>query len=182
MSATDPTGFEALAMPHLDALYRVARRLTRDAHEAEDLVQETFFKAYRAFETFEIREFGIKPWLFKILNNAFLNRRARDKAAPKSTDQHVLDESHESADAGQSDTPVLNLDNLDQEVKQALDDLTPEYRSVLLLWATEEMSYHEIAEALGLPIGTVMSRLHRARSQLTKALQGFAREERLVTD
>lgn len=170
--------FEALALPHLDLAYRVARRLTRDEHEAEDLVQETYLKAYRAFDRFEIRDFGIRPWLLKILNNTFLNRQAKEKRAPRAIDQQTLEET-QGADA--SVAPLdLDFEQLDEEVKQAIDALAPEFRTVLLLWATTEFSYQGIADTLGLPIGTVMSRLHRARQQLMHTLNEFATENRLV--
>lgn len=167
-------------MPHVDTLYRVARRLTRNEHEAEDLVQETFYKAYRAFENFEMREYGIKPWLLKILNNTFLNRQAREKKAPRATDQQTLEQTA-SADLELA-PPKLDYEQLDQEVKRALDKLSPEFRAVLLLWATDEMSYQDIADTLEVPIGTVMSRLHRARQQLVKELAQYAREERVVSE
>ena len=170
--------FEALAVPHLEMVYRVAVRLTRDEHEAEDLVQETYLKAFKAFAGFEAREFGIKPWLLKILHNTFLNRQARRKKAPRATDQRTLEQVH--ADAGQVGLPDLDYENLDQEVKQAIEGLHPEFRSVLLLWATNELSYQEIADVLGVPIGTVMSRLHRARQHLARALGDFAREQRIA--
>lgn len=177
MNPSGSSSFEAIALPHLPTLYRVARRLTRNEHEAEDLVQETYFKAFRAFESFEERSFGIKPWLIKILNNTFLNRRAKEKRGPKSTDQQTLEESQAVVES----TPVdLDLDHLDQEVREAIDRLTPEFRSVLLLWATMELSYQEIADALDIPIGTVMSRLHRARQQVARSLEGYAREHRLT--
>jgi RNA polymerase sigma-70 factor (ECF subfamily) len=178
MAAASDKSFEALALPHLDVVYRVARRLTRDDHDAEDLVQETYFKAYRAFARFEEREFGIRPWLLKILNNTFLNRIAREKRAPKSTDQQTLEQSQESELS--LTPPELDYENLDQEVKAALDDLSPEFRSVVLLWATGEFSYQEIADTLEVPIGTVMSRLHRARQQLVRTLADFAREQRIT--
>jgi RNA polymerase sigma-70 factor (ECF subfamily) len=177
MASADDTSFERLALPHLDTVYRVARRLTRHDHEAEDLVQETYLKAYKAFETFEVREFGIKPWLLKILNNTFLNRVARDKRAPKAIDQHTLEQT--PATDEHIAPPELDYENLDEEVKRALDLLPPEFRSVLLLWATMEMSYQEIADTLDLPIGTVMSRLHRARQRLAATLEEFAREHRI---
>ncbi len=177
MGGADEQSFEALALPHLDVVYRVARRLCRDEHEAEDLVQETYFKAYRAFENFEIREYGIRPWLLKILNNTFLNRRARDQRAPKPTDQQTLEETQ--ADDIGGTPPALDFENVDEEVKRAIDGLSDDFRSVLLLWATSEFSYQEIAEMLDLPIGTVMSRLHRARQQLSRSLSEYAAKHRL---
>lgn len=178
MSQASKGTFEEVALPHLDLVYRVARRLTRNEHEAEDLVQETFFKAYRAFGRFEMREFGIKPWLLKILNNTFLNRQARQQRAPKSTDQQTLEETQASGSS--AIVPKLDYENLDEEVTQALDQLSPEFRSVILLWATAELSYQEIADVLGVPIGTVMSRLHRARAQLTRVLEDYAKEQRIA--
>lgn len=170
--------FEALALPHLDLVYRVARRLSRNEHEAEDLVQETYLKAYRAFEHFEMREYGVRPWLLKILNNTFLNRQAREKRAPRATDQQTMDETQ--ADEGVLAPPELDFEKVDEEVKRAIDRLAPEFRAVLLLWATNEMSYRDIADTLDLPIGTVMSRLHRARQQLVRSLRDFARENRVA--
>lgn len=176
----DPKGrntFEAVAMPHLPLLYRVARRLTRDDHHAEDLVQETYLKAYRAFNSFELRSFGIKPWLLKILNNTFLNRQAKESRGPRSVDHSTLEETHAADET--TVLPELDLEHVDEELKAALDGLSPDFRSVLLLWATMELSYQEIADILGLPIGTVMSRLHRARQHVTRQLGEFARENRL---
>ena len=177
MGSADEQSFEALALPHLDTVYRVARRLARHEQDAEDLVQETFLKAYAAFDRFQLREFGIKPWLLKILTNTFLNRQQRAKRAPRATDPQTLDETQ--ADDTDTGPPDLDYEHLDQEVKQALDQLAPEFRTVLLLWATMEFSYREIADALDVPIGTVMSRLHRARQQLARTLHDFAREQRL---
>lgn len=175
MARMGDNSFEAVAMPHLEAAFRLARRLARDEHEAEDLVQESFLKAFQAFGGFEMREFGIRPWLLKILYNAFLNRRARERNAPRAADQQTL-ESH--AESGTT-LPDLDHEHLDEEVKHALNTLAPEFRSVMLLWATMELSYKEIAEILSLPVGTVMSRLYRARAQLAASLAGFARRNRL---
>lgn len=179
MGGEDLNAFEEQALPHLEVLYRVARRLTRDQHEAEDLVQETLMKAYRAFERFEMREYGIRPWLLKILNNTFLNRQAREKKAPKATDQQTLEETQPGGDVAVAPLE-LDFERVDEEVKHAIDRLAPEFRTVLLLWATMEFSYQDIADTLELPIGTVMSRLHRARQQLAQSLNDYAREHRLV--
>ena len=178
MPVEDERSFEALAMPHFETVYRVARRLCRDSHEAEDLTQETYLKAYGAFARFEIREFGIKPWLLKILHNTFLNRQARQKKAPKAVDQQTLEQAHASDDPVRP--PALDYENLDEEVKRAIDGLQPEFREVLLLWATMEVSYQEIADILDVPIGTVMSRLHRARQHLVRVLDSFAHEQGLT--
>lgn len=172
--------FESLALPHLEAVYRYARRLTGDEHETEDLVQETYLRAYKAFSRFELREFGVKPWLLKILHNTYLNRRVRDLKAPRATDQQTLDEVHGETDAGAGEAPELDYENLDSEVKVALERLSPEFRAIILLWSTMELSYQEISDILGVPIGTVMSRLHRARQQLMKSLADYARDRRLL--
>jgi RNA polymerase sigma-70 factor (ECF subfamily) len=182
MAAAGDKSFDALAMPHLDAVYRVARRLARNEHEAEDLVQETYMKAWRAFDTFDLREFGIKPWLLRILHNTFINRSTRESRAPKATDQQNLEQMYEDTHTAATleGPPVLDYEHLDAEVKEAIESLQPEFRSVLLLWATMEHSYQEIADILKVPIGTVMSRLHRARQHLTKALRDFAARNRLA--
>lgn len=162
----------------------MARRLTRNAHDAEDLVQETVLRAYRSFSSFEIREFGIRPWLLKILYNLFLNREARAKRGPKTAEQVELESivAPESMSRAEPDVgaPLIDLDGLDDEVKNAIDQLPLEFRTVVLLWATRELSYNEIAEILEVPIGTVMSRLHRARQQLVRSLQTYATENGVV--
>lgn len=182
MRAGEEKSFEELALPHLEMVYRVALRLTRSEHDAEDLVQETYLKAYKAFSRFEMREVGIRPWLLRILHNAFLNRVTRQKRAPKATDQQTLDQVY-AADTPYSTLlgpPALDYENLDSEVKAAMDRLAPDFRVVLTLWATLEFSYQEIADILNVPIGTVMSRLHRARQQLLRDLDDYAREHRLT--
>lgn len=178
MAPQDDASFEALALPQLDTVYRVARRLARNEHEAEDLVQETYLKAYKAFDAFQLRDYGVRPWLLKILSNTFLNRQAREKKAPRAVDQQTLEETQAQSTAALM-PPELDFEKLDEEVKRALDNLAPEFRTVMILWATTEMSYQEIADTLAVPIGTVMSRLHRARQQLVRTLSEFARENRL---
>ncbi len=182
MRADGEKSFEELAVPHLDTVFRIAVRLTRNNHEAEDLVQETYLKACKAFGRFEMREFGIRPWLLRILHNTFLNRVAREKRAPRATDQQTLEQVHgdETSDSDFFGPPALDYEHLDAEVKAAMDRLAPEFRMVLSLWATLEFSYQEIADILNVPIGTVMSRLHRARQQLLRDLDDYAREHRLT--
>lgn len=174
--------FESLALPHFELLYRVARRLSGSEHEAEELVQETYLKAYKAFARFEEREFGIRPWLLRILNNTFLNNRARAKRAPRTAEQQELEErGGDGASHATEPNGELDYDHLDAEVRTAIEQLQPEFRSVLLMWAVRDLSYQEIADALEIPIGTVMSRLHRARQQLHKSLATLARENRWIS-
>lgn len=183
MPGAGDKSFEKVALPHLEVLYRVAQRLARDAHVAEDLVQETYLKAHKAFGSFELREFGIRPWLLRILHNTYLNEIAKQRRVPRSVEQQNLDQLHERpSDMGDlSGTGRLDFEQIDEQVKAAVDRLRPEYRTVVLLWATMELSYQEIAETLEVPIGTVMSRLHRARRQLVESLQDYAADKRIGT-
>ncbi|MFO0838234.1 MAG: sigma-70 family RNA polymerase sigma factor [Phycisphaerae bacterium] len=181
MRPAGDNSFEALAVPHLEAIYGFARRLARNEHEAEDLLQETYLKACKAFGTFDLREFGIKPWLLKILHNSFLNRQAREGHAPRAVGNEELDAGiGELSPVGADGQAEVDFEYVDEEVKRALDQLQPEFRAVLLLWATMELSYQEIAEILGVPIGTVMSRLHRARSLLSRSLSSYAVKNRWI--
>lgn len=173
--------FEALALPHLETLYKIARRLSKSEHVAEDLVQETYLKAFKSFDGFEMREFGIRPWLLRILHNTFLNRLAREGRSPRPADHEQLEKmlGSDGPQRATEDPPRLDPEQLDQEVKRAIDQLPTEFREVVLLWGTMELSYQEIADILGVPIGTVMSRLHRARQHLMRSLGDYAREHRL---
>jgi RNA polymerase sigma-70 factor (ECF subfamily) len=171
--------FEPLALAQLDALYRMARNLTRDSHQAEDLVQETFARALRSRERFQLHEFGIKPWLLRIMHNLHLNRSGREKRQPIALPPEILDA---PAPSNETIGPLdpASFQAMDQEIVQALDQLPDDYRAVMLLWAIEEMSYKEIAAILDIPIGTVMSRLHRTRQRLADQLRQFATEEGMI--
>jgi RNA polymerase sigma-70 factor (ECF subfamily) len=169
--------FEEVVLCHLNLLYRVAFRLTGNSDEAEDLVQETCLRAHRAFGGFELREYGAKPWLLKILHNAFLSRREQARKTPSLMDDAGLDDFA----AAVKHKPLVGLpegrvdwEGFDEELKSAVDALTPEYRMVLVLWALGDLSYKEIADVLGCALGTVMSRLHRARQVLMKSLGEYA--------
>jgi RNA polymerase sigma-70 factor (ECF subfamily) len=157
--------FEDLALPLFDQLYNFARWLTRDASEAEDLVQETYAKALRGFSSFQAGT-NFRAWMFRILRNSFLNSRT----ALKST--VALGEDDDDAFASTDPTPeALLIKQADREtVQQALQELKLPFREILLLCDVEEMSYQEIAEALMIPMGTVMSRLYRARRALRACL------------
>ncbi|MCG3130486.1 MAG: ECF RNA polymerase sigma factor SigR [Phycisphaerae bacterium] len=168
--------FEALALPQIDAAYRLARRLTGNVAEAEDLVQETYVRAFKAFSAFELREFGIKPWLLRILYNVFCTTRSRRRREPTLLED--VDLVHAGEEWALEETSGglenLNWDRYDEELKAAVEALQPDYRTVLLLWAVEELSYKEIAHVVECPIGTVMSRLFRARKILMDRLAAYA--------
>jgi RNA polymerase sigma-70 factor (ECF subfamily) len=189
-----PEEFEKLALEQMDTLYRVAGRLTRDAERAADLVQETYLRAFRSRDAFELQEHGIRPWLLRIMRNLHLSKADRDRRQPVAVDGESLDALNAAGPApgtappaadGPRGTPQaipLDWEMLDERLKAALENLQEEYQIVLLLWAVEDLSYKEIAEVLDIPIGTVMSRLHRARQKLSAQLREFARQERIVRD
>lgn len=160
------SNFKALAVEQFDALYGLARRLSGDPGRAEDLVQETYLRALKARESFQLEEFGIRPWLMRILHNLYVTRSTRESRQPVAIEEEAL----ERVPGGSRQTHGLAVDDMDQELVWAIDSLPESYRAVLLLWAVEEKSYAEIAEALSLPAGTVMSRLHRARKQICEHL------------
>lgn len=173
--------FEAVAMPFVDALYNTAYRMTRNAEDAEDLVQETYLKAYRYYDKFE-EGTNFKAWLFKIMKNTFINNYRRQQQTPQQSDFADIEESFESQVSpeatGQIKSPEEEfLENvLDEDVQRALDTLPTDYRMVVLLADLEGFSYKEIAEILEVPVGTVMSRLYRGRRLLEAAMLEYARE------
>jgi RNA polymerase sigma-70 factor (ECF subfamily) len=173
--------FERAAMPFLDSLYNTAYRMARNAEDAEDLVQETYLKAYRSFGQFTPGT-NLKAWLFKILKNTFINEYRKRQAAPIASDFAEIEESFESQvspeAAGQMKNPEEEiLDGaFDEGVQKALDVLPVDYRMAVLLADIEGFSYKEIAEILDIPVGTVMSRLYRGRKLLEAALLRYARE------
>lgn len=157
----------------------MALQLARHPDEAADLVQETYLKALKAADRFEEKGAGIRAWLFKILHNVFYSRARREKRGPTSVEQfYEADESATPPDEALPawDLASLDWEHVDERLKRALDELRPEYRTVLLLWGVEGMKYREIAEIQNIPIGTVMSRLHRARSTLMAQLSELAEE------
>jgi RNA polymerase sigma-70 factor (ECF subfamily) len=172
--------FEALALEHLDMLYRVAKRMTRDSHRAEDLVQETYLRAFRSAGEFDLQSFGIRPWLIRILHNLHVSRGQRERRQPASLDDEQLVDSASTGDSGPQ--PTSTWDGMDQQLKRAFETLPEEYRTVMQLWAIEELSYKEISDSLEIPLGTVMSRLHRARQRLSEQLKDFAVREGIIRE
>ena len=171
--------FEASALEHLDAVYRMAYHLSRKAEEADDLVQEVYARAFRprSIERFEDNSFegggGMRAWLFAICHNVFYSRIKKQKRQPASVESFFEESTTErppDEPPPQWDGEKLDFDQVDSTLKAAIEELKPDYREVLLMWGVEGLKYREIAAILDVPIGTVMSRLHRARKLLADRL------------
>ena len=179
--------FEMLALEHVDALYSAALRLTRNERDAEDLVQDALVRAYRFFDKFE-RGTNIKAWLFKILTNTFINkyrRKAKERSVVEGVEQQTVSERFFSRDmTSLADDPETYIFDrlLSDDVLRAIDELPVDFRLVVILADIQEFSYKEIAEIVGCPVGTVMSRLFRGRRLLQKQLVDYAREQGVLPD
>lgn len=185
----EPAGwdFETAAIPFLDSLYNMAYRLTRNAEDAEDLIQETYFKAYKHYDKFQAGT-NLKAWLFRIMKNTFINGYRKKQNQPQQSAFSEIEGTLEGlveTDAGQKikNPEQEYLDKiLDEDVQHALDTLREDYRMVVLLVDLEGFSYKEAASILEIPVGTVMSRLYRGRRMLEKVLLEYAQNRGYLRD
>jgi RNA polymerase sigma-70 factor (ECF subfamily) len=178
--------FENDALPYLDHLYSAAMRLTHNNADAQDLVQETYAKAFSAFAQYRPGT-NLKAWLYRILTNTFINtyrktQRQQLTSLNEETEDYHLAKAASHTSSGLKSAELEALEHLpDDEVKQALATLSEEYRMAVYYCDVEGYSYNEIAEIMGTPAGTVMSRLHRGRRQLRHLLAGYAADHGLTT-
>ena len=183
----DQATFAEDAMPLMDGLYSAAMRMTRNAADAEDLVQETYLKAFNAYERFEAGT-NLKAWMYRILTNSYINAYRKKQRRPDESDIDDIEDLYLYRRLGGAESAVLSRSAEDEllemfgedEVKLALEDLPEHYRMPILLADVEGFAYKEIAEILDVPIGTVMSRLHRGRKAMQKELYEYAKARGLV--
>lgn len=179
--------FEDEAMPLIDQLYGGALRMTRNPADAEDLVQETYIKAYQAFKSFKPGT-NLKAWLYRIMTNTYINSYRKKQRQPTQTSaEDVTDRqiyttsSHDST--GLQSAEVQALERMpNQKIADAMNELSEEYRMAVFYADVEGLAYKEIAEIMGTPLGTVMSRLHRGRKQLRSMLKEVAHEQGIGLD
>ncbi|MEX1062449.1 MAG: sigma-70 family RNA polymerase sigma factor [Balneolaceae bacterium] len=171
--------FNEEIIPHLDALYNFALRLTTDPSDAEDLVQDTVVKAYRFFSSYE-KGTNAKAWLFRILKNSYINNYRKKSKKPQQVDYDEVSTFYETVRAERTDTSDLEdrmyRDLMDDDITGALEDLPEDFRTVVLLCDVEGFTYEEIANMLDVPIGTIRSRLHRGRNLLKAQLIDYAQK------
>ena len=166
----DDAEFARAALSHIDSLYGTALRLTRRAADAEDLVQDTYLKAFRSSHQFEPGT-NLKAWLFTILHNTFRNIRRHDGRSPVDVDSDAVERAANDGPADQSPEQILTRRTLDADLQAALDALPDAFREAVWLRDVEELSYAEMAKVLAVPIGTVMSRISRGRRALSEGLK-----------
>ncbi|MFN3403725.1 MAG: sigma-70 family RNA polymerase sigma factor [Cytophagaceae bacterium] len=169
--------FEKEFMPLVDSLYNFAYRLTLDEDDANDLVQETYLKAYRFFDSYE-QGTNAKAWLFRILKNSFINDFRKKSKEPSKVDYQEVESYYNSDDVDENITVDLRVESLQEmigdEVATALNSLAVDFRTIIILCDLEGFTYEEMAKILDIPIGTVRSRLHRARNLLKEKLKEYA--------
>ncbi|WP_293770935.1 sigma-70 family RNA polymerase sigma factor [uncultured Corynebacterium sp.] len=174
--------FEQQAMPLLDQLYGGALRMTRNPQDAEDLVQETYLKAYNSFDSFQ-QGTNLKAWMYRIMTNSYINSYRKAKRRPLESSADELTDSQLYTTAGHDSTGLESAEvealreMPDGAISEAMNDLPEDYRMVVYYSDVVGLAYKEIAEIMGTPLGTVMSRLHRGRKLLRQALKDVAREQ-----
>ncbi len=170
--------FNTEFMPHVNSMYNFAYRLTFDEDDAKDLVQDTYLKAYRFIESFQ-QGTNAKAWLFRILKNSFINDYRKKRKEPAKVDYQEVETYYNSEDVDRQITPDLRVESLQDmigdEISNALNALDVDFRTVIILCDLEGFKYDEMAKILDIPIGTVRSRLHRARNLLKEKLSEYAK-------
>ena len=170
--------FDLEFLPHIHSMYNFGYRLTLDRDDAKDLVQDTYFKAFRFIESFQ-RGTNAKAWLFRILKNSFINDYRKKIKEPNKVDYQEVESFYNSEDVDRQITPDLRVDALKDmigdEISNALNALDVDFRTVIILCDLEGLKYEEMAKILDIPIGTVRSRLHRARQLLKEKLSEYAK-------
>ncbi len=177
--------FELEALPHMDILYNYALRMTGNPDDADDLVQETYLKAYRFWDKYE-KGTNIRAWLFRIMKNSYINRYRKETREPDTVDYNDIQNFYniiraESADPNDLQEKIFG-GLLDDDVARALETLPEDFRTVAILCDIEGLTYEEIAEFIDCPIGTVRSRLHRGRKMLRTKLFEYAKKRGYVTN
>jgi RNA polymerase sigma factor (sigma-70 family) len=171
--------FDTEFMPHIDSMYNFAYRLTFDEDDAKDLVQDTYLKAFRFINSFE-QGTNAKAWLFRILKNSFINDYRKKSKLPAKIDYQEVETYYNSDDVDYGITTDLRVDAvkdmLGDEISNALNSLAVDFRTVIILCDLEGFTYEEMAKILDIPIGTVRSRLHRARNLLKEKLRSYAQD------
>ena len=170
--------FNKLVLAEMEAVYRLAHHLARHAQEADDLVQETYLRAFKSAASYRDNDRGVRPWLFKILHNVLNTRLAKEHRQRELVDDlQQQPPVSPAAEASVADLSELDWDHVDSRLKSAIADLPLPHRSVFLLCAVEDLGYQEIADVLEIPVGTVMSRLYRSRVMLAARLVDLAAEQ-----
>lgn len=176
--------FEREAIPHMDALFNFALKMTGDSDEADDLVQETYLKAFRFFDKFE-KGTNCKAWLFRIMKNTYINKYRKETKEPDKVDYEEVENFYENIKPSSTDSAHLEkdiFDNLlDDELSEAINSLPDDFKTVVILCDIEGFTYEEIADFIDVPVGTVRSRLHRARKMLFTKLQKYASERGYIS-
>lgn len=175
--------FEREAIPHMDSLFNFALRMTGDSDAADDLVQETYLKAFRFFDKFE-QGTNCKAWLFRILKNSYINDYRKVSKEPDKVDYDDIQNFYENIKSSDVKSQHLETDGfsqlLDDDVADAITNLPEDFRTVIILSDVEGFTYEEIADFVDCPVGTVRSRLHRARKMLYATLYGYAVEKGFI--